>query len=186
MNTEGEHVEKELAEDQEILLKLDRYEDIFSDFDLRPYSRRTLSVDFLDELRRASYEKESGAIEVVLHMPTGKRNEASEGKIKERLKDHFKKHYTLLLSQKARVVRRGATMVVMGVIAMLLASFIHFKYNESNLMVSFLVILLEPAAWFLLWEGMDLIIFGSKDINAPLAFYKKMSQKRNSIIFKGY
>ena len=40
-----------------ISLILDNYDDIFSDFDPRPYTVRALSDDFLNECRKAIIEK---------------------------------------------------------------------------------------------------------------------------------
>ena len=39
-----------------IFLWLDDFDDIFSDFDPRPYSARELSDDFLDEVRKIAAE----------------------------------------------------------------------------------------------------------------------------------
>jgi hypothetical protein len=56
----------------EIKLMLDTYDDIFSDFDPRPFSQRTLSEDFLEEARKASREKEMGNIEQINVTPIRK------------------------------------------------------------------------------------------------------------------
>ena len=58
---------------------------------------------------------------------------------------------------------------------MFIATFLLFKY-EGGLLTSFLVVLLEPAGWFLFWEGLDLTIFSSKKIKPDLNFYEKMSK----------
>lgn len=174
------------AESREVNFKIERYDDIFSDFDNRPFFRRSLSVDFLEELQRAVYDKDDEGIEVVLNVPAAARNEANELKIKRRLKEHFLKHYRLLAIQKKSVKRRGLIMVAMGMVAMGIAASVIFNGAEADLFRSFLVVFLEPAAWFLLWEGMDLIIFGSKDIDANLRFYKKMSHAHVKIYFAGY
>jgi hypothetical protein len=177
---------KPFSEGWEIDLKLDRYDDIFSDFDIRPYSRRALSVDFLDELRRASYEKDNDGIEIVLNVPSDERNESSEGMIRRRLKDHFRKHFRMLEMQKNRMRRRGVAMIVFGVAAMISAAMIMFGGAEEDLFKSFLVVFLEPAAWFLFWEGLNTIIYGSKDIEAHYNFYRKMSHNQGKIHFRSY
>jgi hypothetical protein len=174
------------VETSEISLRLEQYDDIFSDFDIRPYSKRALSVDFLDEIKRASYDKNEGEIELTLHAPEKERNEAHELVIKERLAAHFKRHYAMLLKEKRHVMQLGISMVVMGVIFMIAATFIVFEDPTQNLLLSFLVVFLEPAAWFLLWEGMDQIIFNSKNINPDLDFYRKMSDERAHVSFKSF
>lgn len=172
-------------ETQAITLRLEKYTDIFSDFDIRPYSKRALSVDFLDEIRRVTSDrKEEEGIEIILNMPAPERNEAHETVIKERLASHFEHHYKLLAKEKFQVLRQGIGMVVFGMIAMVLATFIVFEDPTENLWRSFLVVFLEPAAWFLLWEGMDLIIFSAKKINPELNFYRKMAHTRAHMHFK--
>jgi len=50
--------------------------------------------------------------------------------------------------------------------------------------MTFLVILLEPGGWFLFWEGLNLIIFETKEETPDFSFYEKMS--KCSINFSSY
>ncbi len=175
-----------LPETSEIMLRINEYGDIFSDFDIRPYSKRSLSFDFLEEVKRAALDKEEGGVELTLHAPEKAREESKETVIKERLVSHFRRHYHLLLKEKRRMLKIGWSMVVFGVIFMIVATMIIFEDPAHNLLLSFLVVFLEPAAWFLLWEGMDQVIFSSKKNNSELYFYRKMSDSRAQIHFKSY
>lgn len=173
-------------ESQEISLRLEHYDDIFSDFDIRPYSKRALSVDFIDEIRRASGDKKHGNIDLVLYIPEKERTHSHEPVIQERLEGHFKRHYQLLAKEKSRVLGVGISMVLLGVVCMIAATFLVYEDPGHSLVTSFLVVFLEPAAWFLLWEGMDQVIFNSKNINPELSFYKKMHHSHGRIHFKSY
>ena len=173
-------------ESADIYIKLEQYSDIFSDFDIRSYKERALSIDFIEEIKRAASGKDEGGIELMLHIPEKDRNESEEEVIKERLAAHFRRHYHLLSAEKRRVMKLGISMVIMGIIFMILATFIVFKDPADNLWLSFLVVFLEPAAWFLLWEGMDQIIFNSKNMNSNLIFYRKMFNAHKRIYFKSY
>ena len=174
-------------ETQALSLKLEKYTDIFSSFDIRPYTKRTLSVDFLDEIKRAiSDRKDEEGIEIILNMPEQERNESHETVIKERLIAHFKRHHSLVLKEKLRILKLGISMVILGVVSMIVATFIIFEDPAQNILRSFLLVFLEPAAWFLLWEGMDLIIFNSKKLNPDLSFYKKMSHTQTHVHFQSY
>ncbi len=168
----------------EVILQLDDYDDIFSDFDMRPYSKRALSIDFLDEIKRATGDKSIGAVELLLHTPHAQRNEAHELVIKERLAAHFKRHFDLAKKDKFHVLRRGWGMVFVGIAFMIAATFVAHEGADESLLLSFLLIFLEPAAWFLLWEGMDLVIFHSKTITPELDFYRKMSHEKSIVHFK--
>lgn len=173
-------------ESQGIFIRLNLYDDIFSDFDVRPYSKRALSTDFLDEIKRASQDKARGGIDLVLHVPEKDRSESHEAMIKERLAAHFKKHYVLLQEEKRGIVKLGTGMVVLGIIAMIAATYIIFENLEERAIFSLFLVFLEPAAWFLLWEGMDQIIFRTKDVNPELEFYRKMSDSHARVHFKSY
>jgi hypothetical protein len=83
----------------------------------------------------------------------------------------------MLRKEKAGIVRRGALFSVAGLIIMIIASIILFEF-EKNLFNSFLVVFMEPASWFLFWEGMNQTIFESKKVNTDLEFYRKMTRCR--------
>ena len=68
-----EEDKSKLAGMSEISLNLDSYDDIFSDFDPRPYSERAMSQDFLAEAHRASIDKGFGQIELNFLIPKNKR-----------------------------------------------------------------------------------------------------------------
>ncbi len=181
-----EHKHSGIPETQEIALQLEHYEDIFSDFDTRPYSKRALSVDFLEEIKRASRDKNDGPVELIFSVSKDERNESHDQTIRDRLSDHFHKHYGMLVVERRRILRLGLFMVLLGVVCMILATMIIFKDPTGNLWLSFLVVFLEPAAWFLLWEGMDQIIFETKSISHDLNFYRKMSDSHGHIHFHSY
>jgi hypothetical protein len=169
---------------QDISIRLEGYDDIFSDFDMRPFESRALSVDFLDEIKRAVSGKDGDGVELILHVPENKRDGASEANVKKRLNAHCTRHYELLTDEKHRVMKLGVSMVILGTIAMILATFIMFEDPTQNLLLSFLVVFLEPSAWFLLWEGMEQIIFNSKKINPELNFYRTMFEAKERILFE--
>jgi len=157
-----------------ISLALDEYEDIFSDFDSRPYSERSLSEDFLYELERTSLNKEERGLVLTLILMKEKRNAGYERVILERLRSHFKRHHLRLEKKRDGETRTGILMVALGVVFMFLATYILYEVPRT-FWTSFIVVLLEPAGWFTLWEGMSLILFRVKEIAPHLAFYRKMS-----------
>jgi len=170
--------EKQKTNDfSEITLMLDSYNDIFSDFDSRPYSQKALSFDFLQESERASRDKIFDGIELKLLVPCNKRDNKEELVIKKRLKDHFNKHFNLLKKEARNTVKQGSIFVSFGFVTMMLTTFILSNYGEPySFFIAFLVLLLEPAGWFLLWEGMAIVLFEPKKIKPNLDFYEKMSK----------
>ena len=177
--------EREVLAMSEVSLVVDNYDEIFSSFDPRPYSNRALSVDFLDEARRATRELNDGAFELRFLLPAEERKIERESVIKKRLKEHFKKHHDLLEKEKKQIVRQGWKFVIFGFAFMFFAAFILYYYHAKiSFFKEFLIVLLEPGGWFLFWEGLDLIIFKSKTITPDLEFYRKMTKAE--VVFMHY
>ena len=158
-----------------ISLLLENYSDIFSDFDPRPFSERALSDDFLLEARKAVRDKPAGGIQLNFLIPKSRRDLNHEKLIKKRLKEHFIRHYLILEKDRHNILRRGILFTVTGVLLTAVISFFFLPKAQGNIFMNFLVVLLEPASWFLFWEGLNQVIFESKRINPSLHFYKKMS-----------
>lgn len=172
-------------ESQQISLRVAQYDDIFSDFDVRGYDRRALSGDFLNEIKRAANDKYDNGIELILHVPQSLRDESKEPVIVERLTGHFNKHYLRLRKEKRKIIRFGAGMVLLGVISMLVATRILYDNpTAENMSLSFLRTFFEPLSIFLLWEGLDQILFSTKNVQPELDFYRKMSHEDGRILFR--
>lgn len=178
-----EEKEREVLEKAEVSLILDNYGDIFSDFDPRPFNNRALSVDFLDEARRATREIEFGAFQLRFMLPKAERNQETEYMVRKRLREHFKKHYTLLAGEAAKVKRKGWLLCFIGFLMMTFAAWIAF-YGVHKFVYSVLRIIFEPGGWFTLWVGLDILFFGSKESKKDMHFYKKMTNAE--IIFSYY
>lgn len=165
-----------LFDSSKITLHIDNYNGIFSDFDPRPYSKKALSDDFLIEAKRAAKDRPEEGLELIFLMHKKKRKFSIENEIKKRLRNHFKKHFSMLQKEKSNIRKKGLYFVFIGVLLMIIASFILFKVTEKSFFVNFLIILLEPAGWFLFWEGSNLIVFEAKKQDPDLEFYKKMAK----------
>ena len=173
---EDKKEEEIIEESAEVRLTLDSYEDIFSEFDPRPLSERGLAGDFLFESDRAVMSKPNDKINFLMLIPTENRELKKEKTIKDRLKEYFKKHHKIMENEKKKVVKKGIIFTISGIILMLVAAVLFFKFRQEDFLTSFFTILLEPGGWFLFWEGLDLIIFESKETAPNLKFYKRMSK----------
>jgi len=173
--------EEEFEVEEEIPLILDSYNDIFSDFDPRPYSEKALSIDFLQECKRAVLDKKD-KFEIRLILPKEKRNLAHEAKIKKRLKSHFLKHYHEKRKEIQKIRGIGLLWFLIGVVIMFLATFLYSM--EKEFIFRFLFIMAEPAGWFLFWEGLDKVFMETRREGPEHEFYKKMM--RAKIVFTNY
>jgi hypothetical protein len=164
-------VEKEMKE-ANISLILEDYQDIFSDFDPRPYSEKALSDDFLQECKRAVREQQEG-FELRLMIPANKRNFAHESKIKKRLKDHFQKHFKEKQEEIFGIRKQGYIWAALGLLV-LLGVLLGLLYLNNNFIITILT-MLELPCWFLTWEGLGKILITSKEKKPEYDFYKKMA-----------
>jgi hypothetical protein len=165
-------VRDELLKTGNISLILDGYDDLFSDFDPRPYSVRSLSDDFLFECRKAIVSKED-KIELRFLVPKHLRNLSQESTIKKRLKDHFLRHFKEKNLELRKLKGEGAFWFILGAIVMTIGTIL---YDYSGFIFRFLMIISEPAGWFLFWEGLSKIFIHSKSIKPDFNFYKRMSE----------
>ena len=171
-----EKLAEEMAswESSEIRFALNKYDDIFSDFDPRPVPLKGFSDDFLSEAKRASVVKEE-KIDFIFMMPKEERNLKEEARIEDRLKKYFKKHLDILEKEKNKMIKEGVIFTIIGMALMMVATYLLFKFKNESLWANFFVILFEPAGWFVFWHGLDNVIFEPRDINPDLDFHRKMA-----------
>lgn len=175
---------QKLLQLSEISLLLNTYNDLFSSFDPRPYARRALSGDFLDEIKRASLDKKSGDIELKFMVPSKMRDLEEEKVIKKRLHEHFRKHLGLLRGEVMGIIKGGIILTVIGLAMMLSAAYVKVEVIPT-IWSEILFVILEPAGWFMAWYGLDEIFYSSASKKMDLTFYEKMV-KRSKINFYGY
>lgn len=172
--------ERRLMDTSEIVLRMGGYDDIFSDFDPRHYSKRALSDDFLFEAHKASTDKNPGNVELRLLFPKGAKDAETENIIKKRLHAHFARHYNMLAEEKSRILRHGFYAAAIGAFLLAFSTYLSIPIPQT-ILSHILYVLMQPAGWFISWYGLDEIFYSSKKINADLAFYEKMH--RSKIVF---
>src|SRR3989344_8812757 len=183
VNNVSEQKEQEILSRGEISLILRDYEEIFSDFDPRSYAPRSLFVVFVDEASRATRDVDPSGFELRLLLPKSKRNIEKENMIKKRLRDHFKKHADLLAKESRARIKRGMFLAAIGFLMMIFATYILHSGREG-LGFDMLYVFFEPAGWFTVWTGLDLVFSFAHEKDHDLEFYRKMS--RANITFSHY
>lgn len=167
---------KSILNKMEVSLILDTYDDIFSDFDPRPYSERSLSEDFLSEAKRATRDKGEG-VELRFLIPKVTRSLSHEELIKQRLKEHFRRHYKSAKKAILAYKQQALLLILIGIIlglvdALTLSTPVTFDLNA--ILTDAIGIVLTPASWFSIWTGLEHLIYQPKEEVAEEAFYKKM------------
>lgn len=170
----AEKAQENAVREGNISLILDNYEDIFSDFDPRPYTERAMSDDFLAECRRAVRDKTTkDGIELRLLVPNNLRKPAEEAKIKKRLKDHFQKHHRTRMKEQKTEKKQGLLWFLAGVILITISATL---YAEKGFIFSLIVVVLEPAGWFSAWTGLDKLFSKMLNKHPDIDFYEKMAK----------
>jgi len=167
-----------------IPLILNSYADIFSSFDSRPYSEKALSVDFLEECRRAVRDKADIGLELTLSVPKERRNLLDEIKIKKRFRDHFRKHSLEKEKEIRKIKREGLAWVFIGTVLMIFVTLIQTYVQTLTFFFHLLIVIFTPAGWFSFWEGLGKIFIESRKLEPEYNFYKKMSNAH--FLFKSY
>ncbi len=158
-----------------IVIALDDYNDIFSDFDMSPYQHRLLSDDFLKEIQKRYMESKKGDIEVKLSLPEKLRDPKLEGIIKKRIREYF--NLQVKETDSAIKKRRITGMVYLVIGFFLLA--VEYQLAEPGFAETLpraLGILLLPAGWFSMWNGLDLLIQIPEKIAEQRKLYTKFAK----------
>lgn len=163
--------------DYSISLWIDSYDDIFSDFDPRPFSARNISDDFLYEVKKVSGENDFLIKEFKLLIPNNERNLETELVITKRLHSYFTKNQYYFLGKKTTEIKKGFLYTLFGVLMMVGASLVS-SLNTDKILWHTLLVIIEPAGWFLVWSGMETLINTSRKEKPELDFYNKISKSK--------
>ena len=155
---------------------LDGYNDIFSDFDPSPYSKRTISEDFISEVNRRFPELKEN-FEIRISVPGQLRSAKSESVVKRRLKEQFSRMEKRAEEKINKSRRRGAIyfaggFTVLSVLLLLEGS------AEELLPVKMLGLVLAPLGWFGVWEGTRNIIEGPEEQIKKRKLYRALSEAK--------
>src|ERR1051326_4244593 len=99
---------------EEISIWLDTYDDLYSDFDSRKFSKRMVSEDFIYELKRNSKEMVAAPFKIVLSIPESMRRPELEPEIIDGLKKTFQKQFVFHDNEVKSLVRKGFIMTAIG------------------------------------------------------------------------
>jgi len=166
---------------RDISIWLDRYEEIFSDFDSRPYSDRILSDDFISELKKVCDESEFIVNELKLLLPEEIRDHNTETVINKKLHGYLRKNFHYYQAQRKKVIIRGLIKFVLGTLLITMA-FYALKIESKSISVTLLFVMIEPPGWFLVWTGLEELNQSWSKKSFELDFYSKMQKSKISFI----
>lgn len=167
---------------REIAITLDTYDDIFSDFDPRPYDKREMSEDFLKEISRRYMEGKHGRFEVHFTIPSAVRDLKEEALIKKRLREQF----TFMVKRESEAIRktkgRGYFYMVVGFLILLLDTYFYFFLSYDSVFYHLLSILLVPAGWYGMFTGIGKVIDEPFDASERKKLHEKFERAEFSFM----
>jgi hypothetical protein len=161
----------------ELSLWLDSYDDVYSDFDSRNYSKRRISEDFVDELKIATKYRTEKPNDLLLVLPHNKRKEEVEPEIGSSLKEEINKRLAILRNNATHIYRKGIQLLFLGTLLLFGSSFIVYKSYQSYWFILPRVVL-EPAGWFMIWNGLESLFYKFKDIQKDISFYETVANMK--------
>jgi hypothetical protein len=159
----------------ELSLWLDSYDDIFSDFDSRHYLKRRVSEDFIEELKTTLKYKTEHAETLLLLLPSHLRKTEIENGIAASLHEQFHSRFETLYKKEKKIYRRGFILLIAGILVMAIDSYLAYK-GLKMFFITVLRIIMEPAAWFMMWNGLDQLIYNYRKAKAETALYRVISE----------
>ena len=165
---------QEVKEQAVIKMWLDSYDDLFSDFDPRPYSQRAVSDDFLAQAKKVARDQLKNIEALLLLLPQPVRRQEHETAISQRLHSFFLLSCDHIKADIKRIRKRAFGFLSAGVFFMLVAGYISFL-EPPQFYVHIILVLFEPAGWFLFWTGLDHLFSDSVKTKRELDFFRQMS-----------
>lgn len=178
-----ELLQQRIKEIQEIDIAIDTWDDVFSDFDPRPLNERTLSEDFINELRKRYRETRTGDFVVTILAPLSLKDEKVEATVVQRLKRHFKR---LSLQRQKEIVSiriKGMIFVLMGICFLIFLTLAAYYKLYSDLTIQILGIVAMPLGWFGIWEGFSKIVDTSPRFIQEEVLFSKLATAQYRIKF---
>ena len=161
---------------KEISVAIDRWEDIFSDFDPSPLGQRTLSEDFISELKKRYRETKRGSFIITIYAPLSLKDEQKEKVVIQRLKQYFRFRSIQAKKQLGRIRARGITFVAFGTFSLGLLILLTYFKVFSELAIEMIGIALMPLGWFGIWEGFSKIVDASPILRVDEDLFVKLAR----------
>jgi len=174
---------RDLLQRSEVSIWLDGYDDIFSDFDPRPYTQRAISDDFIAAVRKAIQVKKTGGFELTLLMPKASRDEKTEALIRKRIQNFFQGQFSHHQREIRKMRREGLILSISSIGVLFTAASLPQMVLDEYLK-NLLQVILTPGGWFMIFNGLDSIFYKPRHKKTESDYCRKLSRSR--IVFVDY
>ncbi|MCW3127469.1 MAG: hypothetical protein JWO03_3127 [Bacteroidetes bacterium] len=161
-----------LMDDEGVNIWIDKYSDVFSDFDTRPLFKRKLSNDLIVEICKLVAGNASAKVEINFNILDDNRDIEVENIIVGHLKTHFTNSKKAEKAKVRKTTKLGYMLTSLGFFIILTIAYVS-SLAKGVFFLNSLPVVVEPLAWFVTWTGLDHIFkhFGDnkiKDINTRM------------------
>ena len=170
--TTSESEMNELLDDAGVNIWIDKYTDVFSDFDTRPLLKRKLSNDFITEICKMVKEDPTAQVELNFNILDDQQDSEVEGIIISHLHTLFANNQKAERESIKKISRKGYMLTSLGFLLILFLAYVA-SIAKGIFFINSLPVLIEPLAWFVTWTGLDHIFknYGndsSRDLNTRM------------------
>ncbi len=165
----------------QIRVALDKYEDIYDDWDPAPFRRRDIEENFIEYIWESALDIPIREKIIVLFLMNAEvRNAKKEEQLTRALNNHFT--YLLRKSERAYLMEQAESLryFILGIILVVLAYSDFF--GSVNLWVKIFEEGVTVGAWVLLWEAFSNLFIECRSIRQEQKIIKRFLQTR--YIFK--
>lgn len=157
-----------------IEIALDRYADVFNEWDPAPFKRRSLDDDLELYLEGSSEEIPLRyAIELCFTIPPGIRDEHLEEETRNGLRNSFLFKMYLLRRELAKINTQILRYIVLGFLCLWISAILSKRLGADTL-VSLIIDALIIGGWVFLWEAVSLFFFTNREIYHRYRLYKRL------------
>jgi hypothetical protein len=166
-----------------IEIALDRYADIFNEWDPAPFKRRDIDPDLQVYLEESSNEIPFRfPIELCFTIAA----EVIDGRLDKEALDGFRNSFGFKLYFLKKEIRktniRMLEFVLIGFVFLWIAAFLSLRYTEEQIIPHTLIQGLFIAGWFFIGEAVSLIFFTNRDLYHRYRTHRRLQNAL--IIFK--
>lgn len=164
--------------EEDVIIRLNDYNDMFSDFDNRSFHNRMLSGDLLEEIKKMVLElpKKSRVI-LKFQLNNGQRDEYSEMVIIKNLIHYYQHHNDEICEELKENNRKGYLFAFVGFLIISIPVLLSLLVNIDSFSNHF-YLMVEPFGWFLAFTGLDKIFQNSRNTKTTLYYYSKMLEAK--------
>jgi hypothetical protein len=156
-----------------IEIALDRYTDIFNEWDAAPFKRRDLDADLRLYLEECSNEIPSKyPIELCFTLPAGTRNEQAEVEARDGLKNSFISKRYFLRKEVEKTNTRMLLFVVVGFVCLWVAKTLSTEANLQSILLEGLAI----SGWVFIWEAVSMFTFTNREMYQRYKTFKRLQE----------